>query len=57
MEELGAWAPNLHLPHVARRLQFMKMNKLFYPVLSNLFGSQAIVQAANLLTQLIQQPG
>ena len=57
MEELGAWAPNLHLPHVARMLQSMKMNKLFYPVLSSLFRPQAIVQVANSLTQLIQQPG
>jgi hypothetical protein len=35
----------------------MKMNEVFDPIDASLFGSEAIVQVANLLTQLIQQPG
>jgi len=48
---------NLGLAHVAGMLEVMKMNEVFDPIDISLFGSDAIVLVANLLTQLIQQPG
>lgn len=45
------------LPHVARMLQAMNPDEVFDPIKVSLFGSEAIVQIANWLAQLIQQPG
>lgn len=48
---------NFGLPHVTWMLQAVKPDEIFDPIHISLFGSEAIVQITNLLTQLIQQPG
>jgi hypothetical protein len=48
---------NPGLACVAGMLQVMKMHEVFDPIGISPLGSEAIVQVANLLTQLIQQPG